>query len=785
MQMVKKVMSMLFLMVLILIGAIGQVNAEEAKDNIANVEGTIKEDGTSLKNSLVMIREKGKLNWIPAITDGKGSFRTKLSDGTYAVKGVKGKNTGWYSTNENFVVSEGKIKGLKDGVIVLSKKEQGKKPLEQSSNFNGVLKEGTKGLKADLIVSRYSEYEEEIYTVSSIGNGSFSASLPDGNYFLFGMEVDGGFYRYELGFTIIDGEVLVEGEPQTNLSITIPVNAYTGKVEDSAASLAEANIVLERLLSEDEYNTEFIQSVVTNKKGEFSLRALADGTYTISVYHETYSSWNEVTFEVIDGTIYIDGVNVSSLQIIVPDINLKGSVSDGNLPITDGYVNFEGETSDGKFNGYGTPVYSNGNFQYRLQDGVYTVTFIDEKNRSTSVNVPFEIRDGKLLQNGEVTSTLAIEVPPVTFSGKLLDSGNVLHGGVYIENVSEDGGYEWYYAATDENGIYSLRLKDGNYRVTGGYLFEEGEEVAFTATFDIINGQLVIDGQVQSLLELQVPPVSVHGVVKDGDQAVTNGYVSVISEHQGIYVWKSLTSDGTFTMRLADSHYTVQDVQLEDGTSAVINQSFSVADGKTYVNGQLQEVLEISVPPVTVTGTLTDAGNPMMGNFQIMEMNDADNPLQVWGSANEEGRFQLRLPDGEYKVYDVYLQDGTVFNSGIEFSIVSGQLHVNDKLEQQLNILVAPVTVSGSVHYGQEAVVDGYVGINTLADGNWNAEYHSMIDNGIYKARLEDGEYEISFVEAPQGSFQLGKKFNITDGKIFVDGQEVSALDINLQDGLQ
>lgn len=783
--MVKKVMSMLFLMVLILIGAIGQVNAAEAKDNTATVEGTIKEDGTSLKNSLVMIREKGKLNWIPAITDAKGSFRTKLSDGTYAVKGVKGKNTGWYSTNENFVVSEGKIKGLKDGEIVLSKKEQGKKPLAQSSNFNGVLKEGSKGLKADLIVSRYSEYEEEIYTVSSIGNGSFSASLPDGNYFLFGIEVDGGFYHYELGFTVIDGEVLVEGEPQTNLSITIPVNAYAGKVEDSAASLAEANIVLERLLSEDEYNTEFIQSVVTNKKGEFSLRALANGTYTISVYHETYSSWNEVTFEVIDGTVYIDGVNVSSLQITVPDINLKGTVSDGNAPITDGYVTFEGETSDGKFNWYGTPVDSNGNFQYRLQDGVYTVTFIDEKNRSTNVNVPFEIRDGKLLENGEVTSTLAIEVPPVTFSGKLLDSGNVLHGGVYVENVSEDGGYEWYYAATDENGIYSLRLKDGSYRVTGGHLFEEGEEVAFTATFDIINGQLVIDGQVQSLLELQVSPVSVHGVVKDGDQAVTNGYVSVISEHQGIYVWKSLNSDGTFTMRLADGHYTVQDVQLEDGTSAVINQSFSVADGKTYVNGQLQEVLEVSVPPVTVTGTLTDAGNPMMGNFQIMEMNDADNPLQVWGSANEEGSFQLRLPDGEYKVYDVYLQDGTVFNSGIEFSIVSGQLHVNGKLEEQLNIPVAPVTVSGTVHYGEEAVVDGYVGITSLADGNWNAGYHSMIDNGVYKARLADGEYEISFVEAPQGSFQLGKKFNITDGKLFVDGQEVSALDINLQDGLQ
>jgi hypothetical protein len=788
----KKIMYMLLLMVIMLSSTIGDVNAAAMKNtSIAAVKeskpvtGTVKEGATSLKNTQVLIREKGKENLIHTVTDENGSFKKELADGTYAVKGVKDTHNAWYSTNENFVVSNGKITSVNEGEIILSKKEKAKKLQAQSSNFNGVLKEGSKGLKADLIISKYTEYEEEIYTVSSKGNGSFSASLPDGTYYLFGVQVDGSFYRYELGFTVVGGKVLVEGEQQTNLSLSIPSNAYRGKVADSSAALSEATIVLEKHISDEEYNTEFIQDVITNKKGEFSLRALTDGIYSISVYHETFSSWNDVTFEVVNGTIYVAGVKVSSLQVTVPEINVKGTLLEGENPITNAYVNFEGETSSGEYIGYGTPVDSKGHFQYRLKDGIYTITSIDEQNRSSTVNIPIEIRDGKLLQDGEVTSTLNISLPAVTFSGKLMESGAALQGAVYVENVSEDGSYEWYYATTDENGMYSLRLKDGSYQVTGGYLYEEGEEVAFNTTFDIINGMLFVDGQEQSHLELQVPSVTLHGSIKDGDQAVTSGYVSVRSDEQGFYSWKNLNSDGTFTMRLADGHYTVVDVQLEDGTNAFINQSFSMVDGKTYVNGELQDVLEITVPPITLTGTLTEDGNPITGALNIMEINNADNPLQAWGWANEEGKFQFRLPDGDYKVYDVYLNDGTTYSPGTEFSIVSGQLYINSVMTEQLDIVVDPVTVSGTVYNGEDLVAEGYVAITSL-DGNWTAGYPSWIQNGSYHLRLPDGEYQISFVEDFQnGQFYFNTEFSISEGKLFVDGQEVSSLDINLKDGWQ
>lgn len=174
-----------------------------------------------------------------------------------------------------------------------------------------------------------------------------------------------------------------------------------------------------------------------------------------------------------------------------------------------------------------------------------------------------------------------------------------------------------------------------------------------------------------------------------------------------------------------------------------------------------------------------------MGDLYIMEINDADHPLQAWGWANEEGKFQFRLPDGDYKVYDVYLYDGTAFSPGIEFRITSGQLYVNGELTEQLNIAVEPVTLSGKVYNGEKLVTEGYVAITSL-DGNWSAGYPSWIQNGSYQVRLPDGEYQISLVEDFQnGTFYFNTTFMISGGKLVVDGQEVSALDINLEDGWQ
>lgn len=772
--MAKKVLFLLLSLVFVMSAALGNVSAAPKKEEMkTTVKGSVKENGKSLKNSLVILQEKGKSDRMFTATDASGAFKAKLADGTYAVKAIKSKNE-WFSTNESFAVKEGKIRGNKDGEIHLSDKQKKKKTSSEASNFSGVLKEGDIGLNADLILARYGEYDEEIYVVSSKNNGSFSAYLPDGMYYLYGVEEAGGFYRYSKQFTIVNGAVQLDGEPQSNLEITLPVKAHSGKVGDSAKPLAEASITLEKKVLGEDYESEFIEYVAANKKGEFSLRKLEDGIYSVSVDHATYSAWNQLTFEVMDGVIYIEGEEVSSLQITVPDLNVKGTVTDGKKPITNAYLIIEGNEY-----GFGPPVDSKGNFQYRLADGQYTIYTVDEPYRTTMVNVAFEIKGGKMVQNGQVVPSLNIELPPVTFSGKLVEDGVSLQGEVAVETLSQDGNYESYYATTNENGIYSMRLKDGSYRVTYGYLFEEGEGVPFAAEFEIRNGKLYIDGQEQSLLELEIPPVSLHGLVKDGENPVVDGGIVVASEDYSVYVWKNINSDGTFTMRLPDGSYHIREVYLE-GTSVPTNLAFSIQDGKLYVGGELQEVLEVNLPSVTVTGTLSESGTPLMGEIYVTQMNEADMPVEAWSMTNEEGVFKFRLPDGEYSVGSVYLFDGTTFNSGAVFTVESGELYINGEKRDQLDIQVPPISVSGTLT-DQGTPVSG--SMTVIEINNEENPFYTWIwiDSGKFQLRMPDGEYRVLDIGVEDGtSFNAGLEFSVVSGKLYIKGEPAQSLDITV-----
>lgn len=736
------------------------------------VSGTIRNDGDLLKNTLVIYQEKGKANLLQTMTNAAGSFNSDLSDGAYTIKGFKGDNNDWFVVNENFLVKDGKIEGIKDGEISLSGKKQSEKSSVQSSNLNGFIKEGKKGIKADLIFLNDSEYEFDVYTVSSKGDGSFSASLPDGTYYLNGIEMDGGIYIYDLRFTVESGKVLVNGEPQENLSINLPIDTYTGKVEDSSSPLSDAYIVVEK--QGTEYD-EFIQEVVTNKKGEFSIRALKEGSYFLSVYHGTYSSWKHIEFEVKNGTIILDGRKAEALNMTVPDINVKGIVLDGKKPLSmeDAYVYFEAES-----HWYGMAVNTKGEFKYRLEDGNYRITQLYEHLRYTSLDISFEVRDGKMLQNsGEITE-LTIKLPPLSLNGTIIDGGKVVQGRVEILGSEKDGGHQWLSTTTDEKGIYSLRLEDGSYEVISANLLDEQEDVWLSSSFDIINGQLFVEGEAQSLQELHVPPITLKGIISEGKNTVTNANYTMCSDEQNYCSSRSLDSDGTFTVRMADGDYRFEGVQFEDGTQYTLNQPYSIRDGKTYVNGQQIDVLEVSVPPVTFKGMLTDAGVKVTGSLNIRDLNN-DNLL--WGYTDEEGIFKFRLPDGDYKVTDIYLHDGSELHPELLFSIISGELYINGQQQDLLEIPVPPLTLKGALlEAGNPISGSLYIAELNNSENPLYLYVHTN-DQGEFETRLPDGNYIVSDVSLQDGTNPfLGIEFSIVSGQLQVNGQEQDRLVISV-----
>jgi hypothetical protein len=151
-----------------------------------------------------------------------------------------------------------------------------------------------------------------------------------------------------------------------------------------------------------------------------------------------------------------------------------------------------------------------------------------------------------------------------------------------------------YYAQTDDKGIYSLRLPDGQYRVSYVYLSTEGFSISLA--FEMREGKLYVDGEQKNLFELLVTPVTLHGIVLDGETPVTGGDIIISFENGEGHFGGWIRPDGTFYTRLQDGNYVVNGIYLEDGTYASINKGFTISGGKLYVDGNLTERLEISLP---------------------------------------------------------------------------------------------------------------------------------------------------------------------------------------------
>jgi hypothetical protein len=226
----------------------------------------------------------------------------------------------------------------------------------------------------------------------------------------------------------------------------------------------------------------------------------------------------------------------------------------------------------------------------------------------------------------------------------------------------------------------------------------------------------------------------------------------------------------------------VKYVYLYDGTNTELNLAFTINNGKLYVNGEEKESLDIVIPPVTLSGALLDAGVPVPGAINLYSISD-DNQTYYYGHANEDGTFQFRLPDGEYVLDAVYLYDGTSFIPSIHFSIVSGELVVNGEKQQNLEITIPSLTLTGKVYDGGQALSSGYVNVTKIGDYSW---YSSWIhEDGTYGLRLPDGEYELYSVDTPHnGSVYFHKSFTISGGKLVVDGVELESLALYLEEGI-
>lgn len=758
-------------------------NYENTQNRVTNnggiVEGTIVEGGHPAANvSLVIVSNQSKRS-LDVITDNIGTFKTKLPDGGYTVKAIRLSHSNeWFSTQSSFTVTDGKIKNK----IVITKKKPIRATIKNTAiSLQGLLTEGNQGISGELLVLRAGSEEEEPVSILTKNDGTFSGDLADGEYFIPWVILNDEFFRLSLSFSIVGKNLFVNGQQESSLNISIPVKKYSGVVHDSSKPIDNAYLTLSRIITEQgESYPELIQSVPSDNQGKFSLREIPDGNYELISEHETFRSLTE--FSVKNGKLLVNDIEVSALDIAVDDFTLAGTVLDGSKPVGNVSVLVaqlkEGEISDT----YWFKADRNGKFKYRLPDGNYSVIFIKESLRDTKVDIPFTIKNGALLQDGKGKDSLSVVLPPINFMGKLVENNAALQASLEIDRLDVE---EFYSTSTNEKGIFSLRLPDGEYAIYSTVLSAYDEIFRPFVHFEISGGKLFIDGVEKSLLEINVPPINVSGNVMDGGTPIDDGRILFASLHdEPLEFFKIVNDDGSYNMRLADGNYEIVEVHSASGGIPAYNlhRPFSIQDGHLYIDGQPADQLNINLPSVTLNGILHDDSHPLNGEVLV-----TSGQAEYWGFADDEGKFQIRLPDGDYQVQRVNLLEGTSeFTTVSSFRIQSGQLYIDGKKADQLGIMVPPVTLSGNIYDGDIIVYERVISVSlTDADGNAIKEYLGWTDfDGRYQFRLKDGQYLLNYVDTYVNIVHFNKPFSIKDGKLIFDGQETDHLDINLQDGL-
>ena len=103
----------------------------------------------------------------------------------------------------------------------------------------------------------------------------------------------------------------------------------------------------------------------------------------------------------------------------------------------------------------------------------------------------------------------------------------VSNGEIVIINVNDQSNL---LVVLDENGGFPLSLEDGEYKVTAINLNNgNGEVIPMQLSFSVQGGRLIVNGQPQDTLNLQLPKPNFIGQLKNSVQNVGNSFIYLLS----------------------------------------------------------------------------------------------------------------------------------------------------------------------------------------------------------------------------------------------------------------
>jgi hypothetical protein len=643
------------------------------------VEGIVYDtEGNPLLNESPFISLKedtnGPAKYFHTSGNEDGTFKLRLADGQYIINNVQ-VNGNMTLMNVKFSVVGGKL--FLNG--------QAKDLLElhlPKPNFKGQLldENGQPLIYANVRILSTTTFNMVSATTNQ--DGLFELSLTDGPYQVMNVNINGQSVSQNLNFVMTSGKLFVDGVEKEQLTIKLLPVSVTGTIVDSDGKAVTNGSVSFRTA---DYRNHFSTSL--DAAGKFTLR-LPDGDYFLTdVDKYPDASWRglNVAFSVVNGKLVVNGVNQDQLAVTLQKVYpINGHLEENGLPIADATVIW---TKIGTTTGFGVSTNANGDFSLSLSNGEYEISTVDFNNgNSIDVNLPFNVVDGKLIVNGAEKDVLqvSVTVQGMNLVGQLVDeNGNPVVNaeiGVTENKINPTSKH----AFTDENGYYTFGLADGPYKVF--YAVVNGQHVSLNIPFDMQDGKLIVNGEQQEQLTVQLPAVTVKGIIKNPQgNPLTNASIHIYSTNGDGNYYTRTDSTGGFEFRLPDGNYRVSSIydftSLKSWTN--VGLDFSVFNGKLMVNSELKDSLTIELPEIyPINGLLVQNDQPVSDAYVFYRKKGGNSSYGV--KTNTNGNFLHQLPNGEYEISFVELENGTRIDLAIPFKVVNGKLYVNDVEQTQL-----------------------------------------------------------------------------------------------------
>lgn len=637
--------------------------------------------------------------------------------------------------------------------------------------------------------------------------------------------------------------ILIE-PPALDLIIIPPKPNFSGQVLDFDGNpIPNAFISIEKADYTQWFGTE------TDEEGYFGF-SLKDGEYIIrdisyriddgldkEEYYYDYSKERRITF---NKKIVINDLTDN----IVLRPNVKGNLNIGDISITNNdYVGIgirkildeqDPNYEDYKENPWKYEIWMDvkytsgtnaGQFIGYLEDGRYEIIGVSTPGGWKQLGIEFTLNksdyaDIVTYNSGNDTYELNVNYVP-NVVGRILDKdGNPeVDAWVNIERIvdeefNDDGTIaynsdyyynRWFSTNTNDNGEFSIKLNDGDYRITGystrGYWNENntwinGKWVSVNYEFKVVNGQLA------DISSLEIRPNVIGYVKKYNKEAeqfeiVQNSWMRIKPANDNWEVdydnwmddkWANSDQNGQFTLVLQPGKYKVveaggKDTWMQLNINFEVDNQGNLVENEYVVNGEL--IVKQQKP--NVRGYVKDENGNILANTHIAikpaGAKEHDWSNVKWIQTDEDGYFELRLDDGNWKVTNIsapglwqrlyipFTVEGENISSPVDGVIENGLLQIKPPVPNLVGIV--------KDLYGNQVTDKAWLtikpvdaGINDWDNAHW-IEYKNYDGEYKFKIYLEPGEYKVVNVYGYNFSYETDIRFTIGQDGTLIDSENI------------